>query len=114
MDLNFKKVENVILLYPLGRFDVNFSADFEKEINKLIKNESTNHFIFNLKDVEYISSSGLGVFMSIKRILKAEERKLVLCNMNSAVRTIFNIVKLNDMFDIFNSENEAIEFLKEI
>ena len=112
MDLNLKKAGNEIIIYLEGRLDVHLSADIEKEINKLIVAEPSCNFILNLKDVEYMSSSGLRIFVSTMRILKESKRKLVLCNMNNAVKKIFEVVELTDMFDIFNSENEALEFLK--
>jgi len=112
MDLNVKKNGNVTTIYLQGRLDVHLSADIEKEINRLITTETSSNFILNLKEVEYMSSSGLRIFVSTMRILKETKRKLVLCEMNNAVRKIFEVVELTDMFDIFNSENEALEFLK--
>ncbi len=112
MDLNLKKTGNNITIYLEGRLDVHLSADIEKEINKLITAEPSCNFVLNLKDVEYMSSSGLRIFVSTMRILKESKRKLVLCNMNNAVKKIFEVVELTDMFDIFNSENEALDFLK--
>lgn len=114
MELNSKKTGNAIIIYLQGRLDVHLSADIEKEINKLITSEPVCHFLLNLKDVEYMSSSGLRIFVSTMRILKESKRKLVLCNMNNAVKKIFEVVELTDMFDIFNSENEALEFLKKV
>jgi anti-anti-sigma regulatory factor len=34
--------------------------------------------------------------------------------MNNAVKKIFEVVELTDMFDIFNSEEEALKFLKSL
>lgn len=109
MDLKTKKVGNVIVVYLSGRLDVHLSADVEKEINKIINNEPTCHLLLNLADVEYMSSSGLRIFVSTMRILKESKRKLALCNMNSAVKKIFEVVELMDMFDIYETEEEAIK-----
>ena len=114
MDLNVKKVENNIIIYLTGRLDVHLSADTEKAINELIKSESNSNFVLNLKDVEYMSSSGLRIFVSTMRILKEGKRKLALCNMNTAVKKIFEVVELTDMFDIFDTEDEAVNFLKKV
>jgi len=108
MDLKTKKENNVIVVYLAGRLDVHLSADIEKEINSIIKNEPEAHLLLNLSDVEYMSSSGLRIFVSTMRILKESKRKLKLCNMNNAVKKIFEVVELMDMFDIFDSEEEAV------
>lgn len=114
MEFNFKKNGNAIIIYLKGRLDVHQCVDIEQEISKLISFETTSHLLFNMKDVEYISSSALRIFVVTMRILKERERKLVLCNINNAVRKIFEVVQLTDMFNLFNSEDEAVEFLKTI
>ncbi len=112
MDLKTKKVDNVIVIYLSGRLDVHLSAEIEKEINNIIQNEADCHLLMNLKDVEYMSSSGLRIFVSTMRILKESKRKLKLCNMNNAVKKIFEVVELMDMFDIFDTEEEALQSFK--
>jgi len=108
MELDKKKVDNVVVIYLSGRLDVHLSAEIEKEINNVIQNEGNSHLLLNLKDVEYMSSSGLRIFVSTMRILKESKRKLKLSDMNNAVKKIFEVVELMDMFDIYDSEDEAL------
>jgi len=112
MNLNIKRVGNVIVVYLVGRLDVHLSAEIEKEINKIIQNETDTHLLMNLNDVEYMSSSGLRIFVSTTRILKEQKRMLKLCNMNNAVKKIFEVVELMDMFDIYDTEEEALTYFK--
>jgi len=114
MEFKTKKIDNTVVVYLSGRLDVHLSADTEKAINDLIKAESGCNFILNLNDVEYMSSSGLRIFVSTMRVLKETKRKLALCSMNNAVKKIFEVVELTDMFDIFNNEDEALDFLKKV
>ena len=109
MDLQTKRVGDVIVIYLKGRLDVHLSADIEKEINRIIKDEPQVHLLLNLAEVEYMSSSGLRIFVSTMRILKESQRKLKLCNMNNAVKKIFEVVELMDMFEIYDSEEEALK-----
>ncbi len=112
MNLNIKRVDNVVVVYLAGRLDVHLSAEIEKEINKIIQNEPDVHLLMNLHSVEYMSSSGLRIFVSTMRILKEQKRMLKLCNMNNAVKKIFEVVELMDMFDIYDSEEEALKSFK--
>ena len=109
MELNIRKVDNIAVIYLSGRLDVHLSANIEKEINNLIQTDAKCHLLLNLRDVEYMSSSGLRIFVSTMRILKESERKLKLCNMNNAVKKIFEVVELMDMFDIYENEGAAIK-----
>lgn len=112
MDLKNKTVDKVIVLYPAGRLDVHLSAEVEKDINSIIQANPQHNLLLNLKDVDYMSSSGLRIFVSTMRVLKESQRKLKLCNMNSAVQKIFEVVELMDMFDIYDNEEEAIRSFK--
>ena len=108
MELKTEEKNNVKIVYLEGRLDVHLSADIEKELNDIIKKNSNSHLLLNLKDVEYMSSSGLRIFVSTMRILKEANRKLKLSNMNNAVRKIFEVVELMDMFDTYDSDEEAL------
>lgn len=108
MSLETKKQGNVIVVYLSGRLDVHLSADVESELNTLIEKEKDAHFLLNLKDVEYMSSSGLRIFVATMRILKENGRQLKLCSLNSAVKKIFEVVELMDMFDIEETEDAAL------
>lgn len=108
MELNTKQVGHVVVIYLAGRLDVHLSADVEKEINKIIQDKPDCHLLLNLKDVEYMSSSGLRIFVSTMRILKESKRMLKLSNMNNAVKKIFEVVELMDMFDIHETEDAAL------
>ena len=109
MDLKTRKEGNVIVVYLAGRLDVHLSAEIEKEINSIIQKETDCHLLLNLKDVEYMSSSGLRIFVSTMRILKESKRKLKLVEMNNAVKKIFEVVELMDMFDIYDTEAEGLK-----
>ncbi|MGV7930746.1 MAG: STAS domain-containing protein [Spirochaetota bacterium] len=108
MDLKTRKVDNVIVVYLHGKLDVHVSADVEKEINRIIEQEAQSSLLLNLGQVEYMSSSGLRIFVSTMRVLKESKRKLKLCNMNNAVKKIFEVVELMDMFEVYETEEEAL------
>ncbi len=108
MDLKTKKVKNVVVAYLEGKLDVHVSAEVEKELNRIMNQEPDCHILLNLGKVEYMSSSGLRIFVSTMRILKETNRKLKLCNMNNAVKKIFEVVELMDMFDIYDEETSAL------
>lgn len=84
------------------------ASEIESELMKLIEQNPNKDFILNLSDVEYMSSSGLRVFVSIMRYLKERNRNLKLSNLSLAVKRVFEVVELMDMFDIYNDESDAL------
>lgn len=114
MKLDYSITGNTVIIYLHGHVDIYVTAHIEKECSKLITSKSGSNFIINMSDVDYVSSSGLGVFISIMGLLKKNYRELAFCNMDDDVRKIFEIVKLTEVFNIFNSEDDALEFLKKV
>lgn len=112
MELKNKKIDNAIIIYLQGRLDVHLSSETEKGINSLIMANPGSDFVLNLRDVEYMSSSGLRIFVSTMRVLKESKKKLKLTNMNAAVKKIFEVVELMDMFDIHENDDDAVRALK--
>ncbi|MCU0821142.1 MAG: STAS domain-containing protein [Spirochaetes bacterium] len=109
MKLKITKVRGIVIVYLAGRLDVQLSADIEKEIHKTIESEPDCHFLLNLKEISYLSSSGIRIFVSTMRILKEKNKKLKLCEMDNNAKKIFEIVELMDLFDIYETEEEAIK-----
>ncbi len=97
-----------IVVYLRGRLDVHMSGEIEKDIQKLIDENPEKSLIVNLSEIEYMSSSGLRVLVAVMRILKTNGQNLKLCHLNAAVKKIFEVVELMDMFDIYETEEEAL------
>tara|TARA_Y100001972_G_C7560227_1_gene281399 strand:+ start:63 stop:395 length:333 start_codon:yes stop_codon:yes gene_type:complete len=108
MSLVSRETDRYIVVGLSGRMDVHLASDTENKLNDLIQKHTGKNVILNLEEVEYMSSSGLRVFVSLMRNLKETNRQLKLCNLSVAVRKVFEVVELMDMFDIYESEEEAL------
>lgn len=111
MGLETKVPENrkdVIIVYLKGRMDVHYSTEVENELNRII-DSGMNKLLLSLEGVEYLSSSGLRVFIAISRKLQEKGGQLKLMKLNETTKKIFKIVELLDMFDVYENEEEALK-----
>jgi anti-sigma B factor antagonist len=102
---------DVTIIYLSGRLDVHYSIEIEEEINRMIE-QGRLKLVINLQGVEYLSSSGLRIFIATARQLKSKNGGLKLVRMSESVRKVFMVVELLDMFEIFDSDEEAIATFK--
>ena len=107
MDILTEKKGKWLVFYLDGRLDVMLSQHLETKVLEVIEG-GEKYLLFNLDKVEYMSSSGLRVFISSMRKLKENEGEIRLSNMSESVRKIFKIVDLEGMFNIFPKESEAL------
>jgi anti-sigma B factor antagonist len=78
-----------------------------------LANEKKLDLIINLAKVKWISSTGLGIMVSARSRFAKEGGVIKLCNPNDRVLGILQVTRLNLIFDVYNSEKEAVESLKQ-
>ena len=108
MDLKIEDIKQRKVVYLDGRLDVDSAPRIEEAIKTDIIDSGNYHIVLNLKDISYMSSSGLRMMISLMRTLKKFNGTLTLCELNSAVLKIFKIVELVDMFNIYKTQDEAL------
>lgn len=90
-----------------GEVDASSSILLETSLNAAM--EGHQKIIIDLSGLEYISSAGLGVFMSIIQQLDEDKIQLVLFGMQEKVLEVFDILGLAQLINIKNSKAEALE-----
>lgn len=107
MNLTNKNIGSYCVVGIEGRIDTtNFNA-FEKEITTIIDG-GNNNIILNCANMNYISSSGLRVFLIVQKKLINSGGKLHLCEMQPTIKEIFDISGFSSIFKIFETEEKAL------
>jgi anti-sigma B factor antagonist len=83
------------------------SAKLRELVSELLKN-GHKKILFNLVDVQYIDSSGLGSLVSAFTSVRRQGGELKLLNLPSKVHDVLQITKLYTVFDIMDDEAVAI------
>ncbi|MEK6756885.1 MAG: STAS domain-containing protein [Bacteroidota bacterium] len=91
-DIRMKDHDEVALS---GRFD---AAQVEKA--RSVFDQLTTTTVVDFKELDYISSAGLGVLMATQKRLKDAGHKLRLKNVTGHIRDVFNIARFDLIFDI--------------
>jgi anti-sigma B factor antagonist len=108
MNLTKNIINGFCIISIDGRIDTtNFNA-FEKEVVEIIDGGEKN-IVLNCAGMNYISSSGLRVFLIAQKKLTALSGKLHLCEMQPTIKEIFDISGFSSIFKIFETQEKAIE-----
>lgn len=79
------------------------------ELGRLVDVEKRRALLLNFSGVEFVSSAGLGKLIALERKLKLAKGRLKMSDMVPEVMSVFEITKLNKVFDIRASEAEALK-----
>lgn len=66
-------------------------------------------FVIDFADTGYIDSSGLGVLVSLSKKIREQGGELRLASLNEDLRTLFELTKLDTLFTIAESRDEALQ-----
>ena len=100
--------EAVSVLELKGYLDAHTAPDLEAAFHKQLENNCYK-IVVNFKDLSYISSAGLGVFMQFIEDIRKNNGDIKLTNMSPRVFNVFDLLGFPVLYEIYNDENEAIQ-----
>ncbi len=108
-----KDAGDVNIIYLKGYLDAHTAPTLENTFSNLIDRERYS-IVVNFKDLAYISSAGLGVFMAFIEKVRENKGDIKLSAMSDKVFNIFDLLGFPLLYEIFKTEDEAITKFKEI
>ncbi len=100
-------VEDVVILNLKGYLDAHTSSILDEVLTSLL-NDEQYRIVANLEMLEYISSAGLGVFMSYIEQVRKRAGDIKLVNLSSRVYKIFELVGFTRLYEICESTEVAL------
>lgn len=91
-----------------GELDAHTSPHLEEWLQRLIGEKRTS-IIVNFKELEYIASAGLGVFMAYIEDIREQGGDIKLTNMSDKIYNVFDLLGFPALYDILADEREAVE-----
>jgi len=75
----------------------------------LVEEDGRKRIVLDFSNVEYLSSAALGKLITLDKKAKSAGGKLRLCSIRPDIYEVFAITKLNQVFDIKEDQDQAVE-----
>ena len=99
VNINYDNERNICIVKPVGEVDIYTSPKLKEKLLKSLKEKEIDLLIDGEK-LDYIDSTGLGVLISILKKVKESENNIILINLKSNIRKLFDITGLDKVFII--------------
>jgi len=106
------KVDDYVVLKLDGEVDASNSVELDLAIQELVAGNEEK-ILVDGTSLEYISSAGLGVFMSYLEDIQEKRMKFIIFGLNNKVKNVFHILGLDQLLQIEDNEIQALELLYE-
>jgi anti-sigma B factor antagonist len=109
MNVTEEKINGFNILFVKDeRIDAHNSADLKDFILHMIEQGQVN-LIVQMENVRFVDSSGLGALLSGFKHAEAKSGKLSLSNLQNQVLSMFELTRLNRVFEIYADLNEFFD-----
>ena len=99
MEVKIIEKDNVLTAVLNGRLDTSVSAEVSAAIQPLL-DHAEKTLVLDCKDLSYISSSGLRIFLTIRKAAGAKGGKVIVKDINNEIRQVFMMTGFVNLFEI--------------
>ncbi len=108
LEIEEREREGIKILDLRGRITVGEEAGLLRDRLRDVAAAGVRNIVLNLRDVDYIDSTGLGALVICFTSLRKQGGKLKLENLNRRNVELLVFTKLTTVFEIFNDEQDAV------
>jgi anti-sigma B factor antagonist len=113
VQIDIIKENDITTLNINGEVDASSSIQLDESLGGIVSNGDPI-ILINCGGLNYISSAGLGVFMSYIEDVNAKNIKMALFGLNDKVMNVFEILGLDQLLTIVNTKKEAVSRINEV
>ncbi len=106
--INFRENSDVQIIDLKGYLDAHTAPEFENAIQQIINNKQYK-IIVNCKNLSYISSAGLGVFMAYIEEVRKNKGDIKITNASPKIYNVFDILGFPMLYEITKTEEDALK-----
>jgi anti-sigma B factor antagonist len=108
--IDVSKVGDVTIVKFLDKkiLDESSIQELGAELFALVEQHNRKSVLLNFDGVEFLSSAALGKLITFDRKVKAAKGRMKMSNIRPEILEVFQVTKLNRVFDIRGEEAEAI------
>jgi anti-sigma B factor antagonist len=104
-----RQIDDVTVVDIKGRIVIGEESAALRSLVADLLSEGRKKILFNLAEVRYIDSTGLGALVSAYTSARKHNADLKLLNLSAKVQDVMQLTKLYTIFDVSNDEAAALK-----
>ncbi len=99
MEVTINRQDDKTIVVFAGRLDTPSSQEVSNALEPVVA-DAKGTIVLDCKDLEYISSSGLRIFLTVRKAAAAQGGSVIVKGMRDAIRNIFMMTGFLNLFQI--------------
>lgn len=110
MSFSIERIGEAMVVDVDGELTVSNRGELKERVLGRLE-EGERSFVLDFSKTGYIDSSGLGVLVSLSKRIRERNGRLRLAGLNQDLRTLFELTKLDTLFQISDDRAAALQDL---
>ena len=110
LETGLREIAGKKVLDVVGEIDVYTAPQFREAVNQILEG-GQKHLVINMAGVTYMDSSGFGTLLSATKRLRPSGGTVNLVKCTAAIDRILRITRLDAIFSVFDSVEDAMKAL---
>lgn len=107
IEVRTETISDATIVQPMGEIDLGNATALRTYLTQA-QREKPQRLVIDLEKVPYMDSSGVATLVEAMQVARKQGGRLVLCGLQDRVRSIFEIARLDMVFTIVGSRDEAL------
>lgn len=107
MELTTDQRDGIAVVTVAGEVDASSVSQLRSHLDDLLA-QGDHNFVIDLTDVAFMDSSGLATLVQLFKRVRIGEGDVRLCGLQPKVQRVFELIRLDRVFDSFPSRSEAV------
>ena len=99
MEIKVEKQNSVVTVYLKGRLDTLAAQEMSKQLESLAE-DASGTIIMDCNEMSYISSSGLRIFLTLRKAAAEKGGKVIVRSISNDIRSVFMMTGFLNLFEI--------------
>ena len=99
MEVKIVRENGEVIAFLIGRLDTPASLEIAPQMEQLAE-DAAGTIILDCTDLSYISSSGLRIFISLRKAAATKGGKIIVRNISNDIRSVFMMTGFLNLFEI--------------
>jgi stage II sporulation protein AA (anti-sigma F factor antagonist) len=109
---SYEKKGDILIVELEGELDHHFAGKARESLDRLLDDTSIRHLILHLKRLNFMDSSGIGVFIGRYKIIKNRGGEVCVTNMKPHVNKILELSGLYKILNPYDTVSQAVDGIR--
>jgi len=107
-----ERKKDILIVRLEGELDHHHAEEIRKSLDELLEDSSIRHLILDLRNLNFMDSSGIGVFIGRYKTISKRGGQVCITNVNPQLARILDVSGLYRILKVYNTVEQAVDGIR--